>query len=253
VKGSALTFQEADDNFDNLNTDKMESLSDDISPSLGGDLDIGANSIITTDESGLIKLAGITQIEGLALDPEEPEALFSIVTSGPDSNLVFTTNQLDFGGSILIMGGDNFSFGVGAGNEILSLDDNFVEVFRPIITSGETDLVLDPGGNTVINRLTYNETVTAQVDVSGTYAPNAALAPIQRINLTGDITFNGFTDPIAGQSITVIVQTNGSRTLTSSMKWAGGDKTLSTTANIDIITVLYDGSNYWASLAKGFV
>jgi hypothetical protein len=37
------------------------------------------------------------------------------------------------------------------------------------------------------------------------------------------------------------------------MKFAGASKTLSTAANsIDIISVYYDGTNYFASLAKGF-
>jgi hypothetical protein len=37
------------------------------------------------------------------------------------------------------------------------------------------------------------------------------------------------------------------------MKFAGGSKTLSTAANaVDIITVYYDGTTYWASLSKGF-
>jgi hypothetical protein len=64
---------------------------------------------------------------------------------------------------------------------------------------------------------------------------------------------NAFTSPIAGQSLTLIINTNGtSRTLTSTMKFAGASKTLSTTNTTDIISVFYDGTNYWASLAKGF-
>jgi hypothetical protein len=37
------------------------------------------------------------------------------------------------------------------------------------------------------------------------------------------------------------------------MKFAGGSKTLSTTNTTDIISVFYDGTNYWASLSKDFV
>ena len=45
----------------------------------------------------------------------------------------------------------------------------------------------------------------------------------------------------------------GPYTLTSTMKFAGALKTLSTAANsVDILSVFYDGSTYWASLAKGF-
>jgi hypothetical protein len=45
----------------------------------------------------------------------------------------------------------------------------------------------------------------------------------------------------------------GSRTLTSTMKFAGGTKTLTTAANsVDIISVYYDGTTYWASLGADF-
>jgi hypothetical protein len=58
---------------------------------------------------------------------------------------------------------------------------------------------------------------------------------------------------VAGQSLTLIINTNGTgRTLTSTMKFAGGEKTLSTTSTTDIITVFFDGTNYWASLGKDF-
>ena len=44
-KGSALTFQEGDDNFTNLNTDKIEAVVDDTAPQLGGNLDADNNDI----------------------------------------------------------------------------------------------------------------------------------------------------------------------------------------------------------------
>jgi hypothetical protein len=55
--------------------------------------------------------------------------------------------------------------------------------------------------------------------------------------------------------VTLVLQQDGTgnRTLTSTMKFVGGFKTLTTTTNaIDIITVFYDGTNFLASLAKGF-
>lgn len=45
VKGSALTFQEGDDNFSNLNTDKLENVSEDTAPQLGGNLDCQGNTV----------------------------------------------------------------------------------------------------------------------------------------------------------------------------------------------------------------
>lgn len=48
VKGSALTFQEGDDNFTNLNTDKIENVVEDTTPQLGGDLDLNSNDVTGT-------------------------------------------------------------------------------------------------------------------------------------------------------------------------------------------------------------
>jgi hypothetical protein len=67
------------------------------------------------------------------------------------------------------------------------------------------------------------------------------------------LTINAFTSPVQGQSVTLIINTGGTgRTLTSTMKFAGGEKTLSTTNTTDILSIFYDGTNYWASLGKDF-
>ena len=89
-----------------------------------------------------------------------------------------------------------------------------------------------------------------------TLTPNAANGSVQTITATGNFTLSAFTSPVSGQTITFIItqDATGSRTLTSTMKFAGGSKTLTTTANaIDILTVSYIGTTYYASLAKGFV
>jgi hypothetical protein len=98
------------------------------------------------------------------------------------------------------------------------------------------------------------ETVAA-LTYAATITPNAADGSIRTITLTGNVTFSAFTTPVSGQTITLIItqDATGSRTLTSTMKFAGGLKTLSTAANsIDILTVSYIGTTYYASLAKGF-
>ena len=46
---------------------------------------------------------------------------------------------------------------------------------------------------------------------------------------------------------------SGSHALTSSMLFQGGDKALSTPAGSrDVITVFFDGTDYYASLNKGY-
>jgi hypothetical protein len=104
--------------------------------------------------------------------------------------------------------------------------------------------VLDDIRETVF-ALTYGATIT----------PDAANGSIQTVTLTGNVTFSAFSNPVSGQTITLIITQDGtgSRLLTSTMKFAGGSKTLSTAgASIDILTVSYIGTTYYASLAKAF-
>ena len=103
--------------------------------------------------------------------------------------------------------------------------------------------------------LNYTETVHAIGSSGGTITPNISLGSIQSITLTSNMTFSSITNIQAGQSFTFIVTQDGtgSRTLTSTMKFAGNSRTLSTAANsIDVISVFYNGSTYFASLTKGY-
>lgn len=101
------------------------------------------------------------------------------------------------------------------------------------------------------------ETVFAIGNVGSiTLTPNAANGSIQTITATGNFTMNAFASPVSGQTITFVItqDATGGRTLTSTMRFANGSKTLSTAANaIDILTVSYIGTTYYASLAKGFI
>ena len=115
-----------------------------------------------------------------------------------------------------------------------------------------TATTLTSTGRTVIKDLT--ETVYA-LTYASTITPDVANGTVQKVTLTGNVTFSAFSNPVAGQSLTLIVTQDGTgtRTLTSTMKFSGAAKTLSTAASsIDIITVFYDGTNYFASLGKGF-
>jgi hypothetical protein len=115
-----------------------------------------------------------------------------------------------------------------------------------------TFTTLTSTGRTVIKDLT--ETI-ATVTYAATITPDVANGTVQKVTLTGAVTFSAFANPVTGQSLTlfVIQDATGSRLLTSTMKFSGGTKTLSTAANaVDIITVFYDGTNYYASLAKAF-
>jgi hypothetical protein len=101
--------------------------------------------------------------------------------------------------------------------------------------------------------LNFNESIHDLGTTSGTIAPNVALGNVQTITLNGNLTLNEFTSPVAGQKLTLIIKTNGTnRQLNSSMLFAGSDKTLSATETTDVMSVFFDGTNYLATLMKGF-
>ena len=108
-------------------------------------------------------------------------------------------------------------------------------------------------GNTIFTR--FNETVVAGGNTSTSISPNVALGTIFTYTANNNFTFNGFTSAVAGASATVIITQDGtgSRTMTSTMLFASGSKTLTTTGSAkDVISVFYDGTTYFASLTKGY-
>lgn len=124
-------------------------------------------------------------------------------------------------------------------------------------SNGGGNVVLNPpsGGKSVVNSITYNEVIYTGLASSGTLTPEAANGTVQSVTLTGNITINAFSTPAAGQSITLILKQDatGGRTLTSTMKFAGGNNTLSTAGDaIDVLSIFYDGTTYYASLSTDF-
>lgn len=226
-KGSALTWAEGDANINNLNTAKIELTN--LSVSTSGDGSLSYNNTTgaftytgpgtTQYRAAFTAGTGITITSGV---------IASTVTGGITDVVQDTTPQL--GGNLDVNG-----------QSIVS------------VSNGNINITPNGTGQTVIKNIEYNENIYSLGTTSGTITPNVANGNVQTITLNGNLTFSAFTSPVAGQSLTLIVNTGGtSRTLTSTMKFAGGSKTLSTTNTTDIITVFYDGTNYWASLGKDF-
>jgi hypothetical protein len=286
-KGSALTWTEGDANFTNLNDDKLENIVEDITPQLGGNLDVQANSITTSTTDGDISI----EPNGTGIVIAQADLVVGYgttaanVSSAGAYDLVLSTNEGTNSGTITITDGTNGNITIepngtgdvhlvtdavrvgdlntearistyGTGNLVLTTNEGNDP--DPTITIGNganANITLTPSGTgqTVLNSIEYSEFIHSLGTTSGTVAPNVANGNVQTITLNGNLTLNAFTSPVAGQSLTLIINTNGtSRTLTSTMKFAGASKTLSTTNTTDIISVFYDGTNYWASLAKGF-
>jgi hypothetical protein len=110
-------------------------------------------------------------------------------------------------------------------------------------------------GNTILKGFT--ETVVAKGNSTGTVTVDANAGTVQTLTLTGSITINAanLSNFGLGRSVTLVLTQGGtgSYTLTSNMKFAGASSTLSTAVGaIDVINIFFDGTNYLASLVKGY-
>ena len=157
-KGSALTTAEMDANLNNLNTDKIESVNDDTSPQLGGDLDIGANNITTTTANGSINLlpigTGAVNIqgnEGLQVTGDNTDAL--VFTATTNSNLTIRAN----------------------GSGVIKLDDaselgGAMDVNNQNIVNNQTNgnIVLAPNGTGVVAVSATNGLTVSSGNVTAT-------------------------------------------------------------------------------------
>jgi hypothetical protein len=106
----------------------------------------------------------------------------------------------------------------------------------------------------------YKETVYA-LSYAATITPDVANGNVQEITLTGNVAFGGFSNVEDGQTLTLIIHQDGtgsrlfSESLSSAdaMLFAGGDSTLTTAGgSTDIMSIIYTGGIYYASLAKDF-
>lgn len=177
-----------------------------------------------------------------------------VMNSGPTGNLAITT---PLAGSVTI--GNQFFANTAiissSGTQPLTMKSNNSNIV--IQGSGSAgNINIQPTGNTNINNGVVGYKVYA-IGNSGTatLTPDATNGQVQTITATGNFTLSAFNNPVSGQQITFIItqDATGSRTLTSTMKFEGASKTLSTAANaIDILDVWYVGTTYYASLTKGY-
>jgi len=258
----------------------------DTTPQLGGSLDVNGNSIVSTSNGNIVLQpdgTGAVQLNADTVRVGDVNTLVNITTNGTGS-LNISTNGGTNSGIIRILQGVNGNIQlIPNGTGIILLDADIVRIgdantAATLTTNGTGNLTISTNsgtnsgtiaitqgtngnisltpngtGQTIVKNLEYQEFVHALGTTSGTIAPDAANGNVQTITLNGNLTINAFTNPVSGQSITLIITTGGTgRTLTSSMLFAGASKTLSTTSTVDILTMTYIGTTYYASLSKGF-
>jgi hypothetical protein len=290
IKGSALTFTEGDANIVNLNNDKLEYTDLSVTDS-GGDGSLTYNNTTgvftyTGPSASEVRAhisggTGITVTDGVIATTitqyadSDARSAISVTDSGGDGALsynsstgVFTytgPSAADVRAHISAGTGISISDGVITNTQTAGISDVVADTTpqlggnldvngNSIVSVSSGNIVLAPNGTgkSRVNNINYNESPFA-LTYGATITPDVANGNVQTLTLTGNVTFSAFTNPVAGQSLTLIIDTNGTgRTLTSTMLFAGGEKTLSTTDTTDIISVYYDGTNYWASLSKDF-
>lgn len=265
TKGSALTFAELDNNFKDVLANKIqalqivgdsgnvkvgESLSEGVFTITGAS---GVSTAVTEDSAGNADL--VITGSGLAniVEDTSPQLGGSLDVNGQsivsvsNGNITIAPNgsgniQLTPASGNITLGATNFPTADGSVNQFITTNGSGTLAFTSTLV-----------GSTFTD---YKETIYTGGTTTGTITPSVANGNVQSITLSGSITLNALGTPETGDSMTLIVTqpaSGGPYTLTSSMKFAGGTKTLSTAANaIDIISVVYDGTSYYASLSTNF-
>ena len=235
-----------------------------ITPNGSGDVDLVADTVQIGDVNSTATLT-TNGTSNLVLNTNNGTNSGNItIFQGANNNIQISPNangRIEMLTDVTIVGDANAQATIttnGTGNLVLNTNQGTNSGTIQINQGANTNINITPNGTggTVVKNLEYNEFVHDLGTTSGTIAPNAANGNVQTITLNGNLTLNAFTSPVSGQTITFIItqDATGSRTLTSTMRFAGGSKTLTTAANsIDILTVSYIGTTYYASLAKGFV
>jgi hypothetical protein len=170
------------------------------------------------------------------------------ITTSMSGDVLTITNDspaTGSGGIINITGGDNIA---------VSNPDS-TGSFEITLSQLSATLNMNDQQLTNMQIKNFGEIINDLGTTSGTLTPDPNNGSVQKMTLNNNLTLNALSNVANGDSLTLIITQDGTgnRTLSSTMKFAGGEKTLSTAANsIDVMTIFYDGTNYLASLSKNF-
>jgi len=109
---------------------------------------------------------------------------------------------------------------------------------------------LDGQGNKVedVELDNYKETIYS-LGSTDTPTIDVANGNVQSVTITSGLTIPTFTNAETGQSVTLLVTGSGTASGGSGYKFAGGNTTLT---SFSVVSVFYDGTTYWASIATDF-
>lgn len=180
----------------------------------------------------------------------------SVSVTGMPNTVVFNNGNTTFNMPLIVPAGEStVTTRIDSDLGLRVIDSSNPSVQTTIYATGPSQIA---GNLTVTQNLSlkgFTETAVTVVNTGTAILPDASSGTIKHYTANNNFTFNGFTNPVAGQSMTIVItqDATGSRLMTSTMKFAGATKTLSTAPNaIDMICVVFTGVFYLASLAKGY-
>jgi hypothetical protein len=268
-KGSALTTAEMDANLTNLNTDKLENIVEDTTPQLGGNLSLENYSIQNT--AGNIDLypnasTGAIEVkQGVGINLNAASSIFTTTTN---ENITISANGsgyilLNQAGSVVVTNTASSGYGVvtGATSTGIALTANAgaqaATDSKIQVTSGGGITVQAGSGSTlamtgqditltgetsVSSLESYAEKIQALAPVSGTLTIDPTAGPIKYVIPNGNITINGFSSPVAGQTVSFLIDnstyaTSYTLTLGAAILVPGGTAPSLTASGNDLLTI----------------
>jgi hypothetical protein len=264
-KGSALTFGEADANFTNLR-DAVITVGDGTNTtdiSLNGAITFQAGTGITVSETN-----GTITIENTVSDTTN----FNI-SDGTNSGAIGDGETINISGdtditvnynpgtqSLSLSFANGSSFITASGTATLTNKSGNISQWTNdsgylVNVSGDTTPQLGGdltgAGNTISNVQLedYKETIYS---LGNTDSPSIDVANgnVQSVTITSSLSLPDFTNAETGQSVTLIVSGSGSASGTANYKFANAGST--TLTNDSIVSIFYDGTTYWTSIATDF-
>ncbi len=224
-KGSALTHTEGDANFTNLNNDKIELTN----------LSVGSEGSASGD-------GAIAYNNSTGAFTYTPPDLSSYLTSYTETDPVVGAIT----GIVKADGAGNISAAT-AGSDYLA-SETFTSVVQD--TTPQFGGNVDGQGNKVedVELDNYKETIHA---LGSTDSPTIDVANgnVQSVTITSGLSIPTFSNVETGQSVTLLVTGSGTATGSTGYKFAGGNTTLT---SFSVVSVFYDGTTYWSSIATDF-
>lgn len=200
----------------------IETIDEDTTPQLGGNLDVLTNEITTSTTNGHIVInpngTGTVKAYG-ALDTISG----TLTTSTTNGHLNLSAN-----------GTGNIRIGQAMSHQTTDADFN-------IDANGTGGINLNASVH-IEDLLSFAETIETLASVSGTLSIDASDGPIKYVVPSGAMTINGLASPISGQTVTMLIDnaTNSSNygiTLGAGLLTPAGDGVSVTDSGYDIVTI----------------